>query len=174
MSLNNFFELFGLPAQYRIDAQALEAAYRQVQQRVHPDKFVSAPDAERRTAMQWASAANEGYKALRHPVLRARHLLTLHGHDLKAESNTAMPAGFLMQQLEWREALDDARHEGNGARLMALEDDVKEAATSKIDHIARLLDDAHDYAAATVATRELMFIDKFKSDVADAMDALVA
>jgi molecular chaperone HscB len=173
-SLRNFFELFELPALCRLDAKALESAYRQVQQRVHPDRFASASEADRRASMQWATAANEAYQTLRHPVRRAAHLLALAGHDVNAHSSAAMLPGFLMQQLEWREALEEAAHGADGVRMQTLEGDVAEAFAAKVDHLARLIDDAHDFPAAVVAVRELMFIEKFKNEVADALDVLAA
>jgi molecular chaperone HscB len=106
--MQNHFELFNLPLQFAVDAQALESAYRDVQNRVHPDKYVSATDAER-VAMQWATRANEAYQTLKNPQQRAQYLCELAGVDLQTESNTAMPMAFLMQQMEWREELGDAR-----------------------------------------------------------------
>src|SRR6266568_9105661 len=104
MNLNdNFFELFELPVVFRLDSAALDRAYRDLQTRVHPDKFAHLGDDERRLSMQWATQANEAYRTLRRPLARAQYLLHLRGIDLKAESNTAMPPDFLMEQMEWRE-----------------------------------------------------------------------
>ena len=88
----NHFELFGLPVAYSVDPAALERAYRDLQGRVHPDRFASASEAERRVAMQWATRANEAYRTLRNPIDRARYLLSLKGFDtrLQAASKAAM------------------------------------------------------------------------------------
>ncbi|MFA9216411.1 MAG: Fe-S protein assembly co-chaperone HscB, partial [Sphingomonadaceae bacterium] len=107
--MQNHFELFQLPQRFALDTSALDVAYRDVQGRVHPDKFVNATDAEKRVAMQWATRANEAYQTLKNPQKRAQYLCELHGVDLQTESNTAMPMAFLMQQMEWREALGEAR-----------------------------------------------------------------
>ncbi len=88
--MQNHFELFHLPQQFAVDAQALDSAYRDVQNRVHPDKFVNATDAEKRVAMQWATRANEAYQTLKHPQKRAQYLCELNGVDLQTESNTAI------------------------------------------------------------------------------------
>ena len=114
------FELFGLPRAYAVDAAELERLYRDVQARVHPDKHAHLSDAERRIAMQWATQVNEAYRTLRNPLLRARYLLELGGHDARIETNTAMPADFLMQQMELRETVADARAAGDAAQLDAL------------------------------------------------------
>ncbi|MDB5918051.1 MAG: Fe-S protein assembly co-chaperone HscB, partial [Massilia sp.] len=107
--MQNHFDLFQLPARFTIDVKALDAAYRDVQGQVHPDRFINATDAEKRVAMQWATRANEAYQTLKNPQKRARYLCELNGVDLQTESNTAMPMDFLMQQMEWREALGEAR-----------------------------------------------------------------
>ena len=107
--MQNHFDLFHLPARFTLDMGALDAAYRDVQGQVHPDRFVNATDAEKRVAMQWATRANEAYQTLKNPQKRARYLCELNGVDLQTESNTAMPMAFLMQQMEWREELGEAR-----------------------------------------------------------------
>ena len=113
----DFFTLMGLPQSYAIDTARLDSAYRELQARVHPDRFVSGTDAEKRLAMQWATHANEAYRTLRRPLDRARYLLKLRGVDTGEQDNTAMPAEFLMQQMEWREAVADV---ANAAQLDAL------------------------------------------------------
>src|SRR5512135_2518203 len=111
----DFFSLFTLPARFQIDSTALEQSYRALQAQVHPDKFAHLSEAERRLSMQWATRVNEGYQTLRNPLNRARYLLSLHGIDTQEDSNTAMPAEFLMQQMEWREALEETREARDGA-----------------------------------------------------------
>ena len=172
MTLKNYFELFGLPVQSRIDAKVLEAAYQALQQRVHPDKFADASEADQRVSMQWATAVNEAYQNLRHPLRRAVHLLNVHGYDVQAQSNTAMVAEFLIQQMQWRESLEEARQAKDEAKLLVLQSEVKDAQALQIEHITRLLDETREFELATVAVRELMFIEKFKTEVGDAIDQL--
>jgi len=107
--MQNHFVLFHLPQRFAIDMKALESAYHEVQNQAHPDKFAQATGAEKRVAMQWATRANEAYQTLKNPLKRAAYLCELHGVDLQTESNTSMPPVFLMQQMEWREELDDAK-----------------------------------------------------------------
>src|SRR5438094_300921 len=107
---SSHFELFGLAPRFQLDAVALERAYREIQARVHPDRFAHAGEAERRASLQWTTRVNEAYRALKNPVQRASHLLALHGVDVAFETNTAMPPAFLSQQMELREALENAVH----------------------------------------------------------------
>src|SRR3569623_685438 len=109
MTMQNHFDLFHLPQRFAIDTTTLDGASREVQNSVHHDKFVNATDTEKRVAMQWATRANEAYQTLKNPFKRAAYLCELNGIDLQTESNTAMPGEFLMRQMEWREALDDAK-----------------------------------------------------------------
>src|SRR5512134_1475347 len=104
--MQSHFELFGLPAAFSVDGEALERSYRQIQSRVHPDRFAHAGDAERRASLQWTTRVNEAYRTLKDPVQRAKHLLELHGVDVAFETDTQMPTDFLMQQLELREELE--------------------------------------------------------------------
>ncbi|MGI4844373.1 MAG: Fe-S protein assembly co-chaperone HscB [Janthinobacterium lividum] len=171
--MQNHFELFQLPASFAVDADALDAAYREVQGRVHPDRFVNATDTEKRVAMQWATRANEAYQTLRNPQKRAQYLCELNGVDLQTESNTAMPASFLMQQMEWREALEDARAAKDAGALDELDAQVRRERKSMLEQVGRQLD-AGDYHAAAQGVRAMMFLDKFGEEVQYAFEALDA
>ena len=103
------FELFGIERRFRLDRGALDTRWRALQAEVHPDRFASEGASAQRVAMQWAVRVNEAYQRLKDPLKRAAYLCALNGVPIDAENNTAMPTGFLMQQLEWREGLDEAR-----------------------------------------------------------------
>jgi molecular chaperone HscB len=169
--MQNHFELFQLPARFDIDMNALDSAYREVQGRVHPDRFVNATDAEKRVAMQWATRANEAYQTLRNPQKRAQYLCEINGVDLQTESNTAMPMDFLMEQMELREALDDARATEDAAALDAIDARLRGERKSRLSQVGQLLD-AGDYSQAAQGVRALMFLDRFGDDVQRAFEAL--
>jgi len=171
MTMQNHFELFHLPQQFTVDMKVLDQAYREVQNQVHPDKFASAPDAEKRVAMQWATRANEAYQTLKSPLRRAKYLCELHGVDLETESNTAMAPAFLMQQMEWREALDDARADKDLAALERLDDELDSARRQQLEQIGATLDN-QDFARAAQGVRQLMFLEKFGDEVAAAFDRI--
>lgn len=171
--MENHFALFQMTPAFAIDAAQLDAAYRELQARVHPDKFVAATDAEKRVAMQWATRANEAYQTLKNPLKRASYLCELNGVDLGIESNTAMPPAFLMQQMEWRESLEDARDAKDIAALEALHDELHSARKRQLDDIAALLDGGH-FQQAGERVRQLMFVEKFGDEVDRAFEALDA
>jgi len=171
--MENHFALFGMTPRFTIDAAVLDAAYRDLQARVHPDKFAAATDAEKRVAMQWATRANEAYQTLKNPLKRASYLCELQGVDLAIESNTQMPAAFLMQQMSWRETLEEARDTKDLSALEGVEAELRAARAQQLADIAALLDDAQ-YAQAGERVRQLMFIEKFGDEVGRAFEALEA
>jgi molecular chaperone HscB len=175
MTMQNHFALFNLPAEFALDTAQLDAAYREVQNKVHPDKFVYAPDAEKRVAMQWATRANEAYQILKSPFRRAAYLVELHGIDLQVESNTAMPRAFLMQQMEWREALDDCKAlkvvESKIEGLEKLLEEVDASHAASLKQIASLIDADQNFSVAVGQVRALMFIEKFAQEVQHQLDA---
>jgi molecular chaperone HscB len=170
MSHPDHFELFGLPPRFAIDLDALERAYKDVQSRVHPDRFAAGTAAERRVAMQWATRANEAYTALRSPQKRAAYLVERAGVPIEAETNTAMPPAFLMQQMEWREALDEAR--GDPAALDDVRRTMNQERHELLAAIERAIDGTHDYRQAAALVRQLMFIDRFASEIGHADEAV--
>ena len=163
MAGDDYFALFGLPARQALDDAGLESAWRAVAAQVHPDRYATATPAERRVAMQWAARANEAYRVLRDPLARARYLCEQAGADLQAESNTAMPSEFLMQQMAWREALDESR--GDAQACAGLEAELRQAAQALADEVADLLDRQGDARAAARKVREWMFVDKLLQEL---------
>ncbi|SET87212.1 Co-chaperone protein HscB [Burkholderia cepacia] len=168
---DSHFDLFHLPAQFALDEAALDAAYRTVQTQVHPDRFAAAGDAQKRIAMQWATRANEAYRTLRDPLKRASYLLSLRGVDIGAENNTAMEPAFLMQQMEWREGIEDAAAARNVDALDALLAELREERRIRVERLGTLLDSGADQAAAE-AVRQLMFIERVASEVGAQIERL--
>jgi molecular chaperone HscB len=159
------FALFGLPERFALDAEALDRVYREVQMQVHPDRFARASAAEQRVALQWATRANEGYRALRDPLRRAIYLCTLRGRDPGDERDTAMAPDFLMQQLAWREALDDAKAAGDGAAIERLRAELDAARDAAARDVEQALDRDDDTGAACERVRRWMFVERFADDV---------
>ncbi|MDE2616912.1 MAG: Fe-S protein assembly co-chaperone HscB [Burkholderiales bacterium] len=156
------FELFGLPQQFAQERAAIDARWKDLQREAHPDKFAAQGAAAQRVAMQWSVRINEAYQRLKDPLRRAAYLCELHGVPVDAENNTAMPAEFLMQQMEWREALDDAQEI---PALEALNDEVGRSRHGLLQRCEQLLDQTKDYAGAAAQVRALMFIERFARDI---------
>lgn len=163
------FELFGVPERFDQDRATLDARWKDLQREAHPDRFAAQGAAAQRVALQWSVRINEAYQRLKDPLKRAAYLCELRGAPIRAEDNTAMPAAFLMQQMEWREALDDARDE---QALDALNDQLQAARRSTLADIARMLDADANPVQAAQQVRALMFIERFAHDVEARFDQL--
>ncbi len=163
------FTLFGLPQRFALERPALDAQWRRLQAEVHPDRFAAQGAAAQRVAMQWAVRVNEAYQRLKDPLARATYLCQLRGAAIDAESNTAMPADFLMQQMAWREALDEA---GDQPAVEALDDQVQRDERARFDALGRLLDEGGDPAEAARQVRALMFVARFREDLDRRLEAL--
>jgi molecular chaperone HscB len=168
----DFFSLFNLPRSFQLDSAALDQRYRALQSQVHPDKFSHLSDAEKRLSMQWATRVNEGYQTLRDPLKRGRYLLTLHGVDTQEEHNTAMPADFLIQQMEWREGLQDTIAAKDIDGLDALSEIARNETRNLQKQLAEQLDTTHEFVAAAGTVRKLRFLEKLAEEIADAYDEL--
>ena len=166
---SNDFELFGLTQQFAQDRSALDARWKDLQREAHPDKFAAQGDAAQRVAMQWSVRINEAYQRLKDPLKRAAYLCELAGAPVNAHSNTAMPAAFLMQQMQWREELDEARSD---EALGALRDNVDAAQRDLLHACATRIDELRDFPAAVQSVRALMFIEKFGHDLDLAFEKL--
>jgi len=170
--MQSHFDLFGLQPAFAVDEQRLEAAYREIQSRVHPDRFAHAGDAERRASLQWTTRVNEAYRTLRNPVSRASHLLALNGVDVAFETNTAMPAEFLMEQMELREALEDATQSKDAAALEALQKRIDAERNDIEQHLGARIDRERDYAGAADLVRELKFLEKLEAEIDAAYETI--
>jgi len=163
------FTLFGLPQRFAQQRPAIDAQWRALQAAAHPDRFASQGAAAQRLAMQWAVRINEAYQRLKEPLARAAYLCELRGAPINAENNTAMPGAFLMQQMAWREALDEAH---DLASVQALDDAVAAHERELIALLGRLLDEQGDAAAAAQQVRALMFVTRFRADIDRRLEAL--
>src|SRR3989440_4062870 len=171
MNLNQtHFELFGLPAGFALDIAALEARYRELQREVHPDRFAAAPEPERRVSMQLATRVNEAYQTLKSPLRRAVYILRLRGVDPEFETNTAMPPEFLMEQMSWRERIEAGSE--NPEALVRLRGALSDESGKIYEKLRGQLDRGGDDAAASEATRMLMFYEKLAEEIDDKLAEL--
>lgn len=168
----NYYSLFGLNPIFNIELAALEKNYRKIQSEAHPDRFVTASAAEKLKSMQLATLANEAYQTLKYPANRAKYLLELQGIEAISDTNTAMPTDFLMQQMEWREALEDAKAAKDIDALEELLREMRQEANTLKTDLVLLIDGNHDYVSATETTRKLIFIDKVYSDINNVIEQL--
>ena len=163
------FTLFGLPARQALDRALLDGRRRELQAHVHPDRFAADGAVAQRVAMQWAVRVNEAWQRLKDPLTRAAYLCELRGVRIDAERNTAMPPEFLMQQMQWREALEAA---SDLAAVERLDADVARDEKHAFERLTALLDESGDIVAAAAQVRALMFVARFREDIARRLEAL--
>jgi len=163
------FELFGLEPRFQLDSTQLDQQWKQLQKQVHPDQVASQGSADKRLAMQWSVRVNEAYQRLKNPLRRAAYLCELHGAPIRAEDNTAMPAAFLMQQMQWREDLDEAT---DAAAIEALQQQLFVEKKSLLQQCADAIDSHADWTNAAQTVRALMFIERFEHDLDNRLERL--
>lgn len=173
--MENHFELFGLPVQFSLDTAALALSYRELQKAVHPDRFAHQGEQAKRIALQKTAQINDAFQTLKAPLPRAEYMLSLVGVDLKAEQQTMRDTGFLMQQMEWRETLEDLRNAKDLKGLEDFSDTIAEHQRQYTQALAKAFDAGeHGQEAEHWANevRKLAFLVKLSSEIAQAEDAL--
>ena len=166
----NYFQFFGLSPQFSLDLAQLDQAYLAIQKEVHPDRHTQGSDSEQRIAMQMATLANTAHQTLKHPIQRGLYLCKMHGVEANLETNTAMPTAFLLQQMAWRDSLEESADDFDA--LDALATEVDSAYKAALVELAEAMDRTHNYQRAAELLRGLLFIDKFATELDDAIAAL--
>jgi len=175
----NYFELFGLPIAYDVDQSKLAEHYRELQRAVHPDKFASASDQDRRLSVQRAALINEAFQTLKSPIRRARYMLEMRGMEFDDQRETAIEPAFLMEQMELRESLAEIpRSDAGLMELGRLQDNIQARLRQLIGELVELFKDNSDVAMtqAKANMHKLQFMDKLQQetenveqDIADAL-----
>lgn len=166
----NHFALFGLPEQFALEARELESRYRALVSEYHPDRAAAGSDTEKRLALQASTQVNEAWQTLKNPLARGRYLLKLRGVDTQEHTNTSMPMDFLMNQMQWREAIEEADANHNLDRLEELSRELRGEIGALEDHLGILLDTDQNNTEAALAVRKLRFLEKLEEEISDAIE----
>ena len=169
----DFFEIFSLKPKFDLDLGLLDANFRDFQRQVHPDKSAHLGEAERRQSLQWATLANEAYQTLKKPVERASYLLRINGVETHSDGHAnTLTEEFLIEQMEWRELLQEATQIGDLKELGKLERRVREKLNSHLDNLGRLLDDEQRFSVAAHLVSQIRFLDRLLEEVNHAYELL--
>ena len=168
MAAMNPFEIFGLKPQFRIDKQKLDEKYFEIQKKVHPDRFASASDTEKRVletvekrvAQQWATLINDAFQKLSDPIQRGKALCALRGHLIDEDSSGSISEEFLLEQLERREAISDAKDSGNTAELEVLKKAIEKEKDELLNEVADAFDVKSDVSLAAEDLKKVMFLNR--------------
>lgn len=162
------FAIFNLPRHFDLNEVQLEQRWKELLLQTHPDKFSTQGQAAQRIATQWSVRINEAYQTLKNPLKRAALLCELAGFSIQSESNTTMPADFLMQQMQWREQLDASQTTENIEQFQKI---LEQESRKMLSTLAWLIDEQSNYEQAAQTVRMLMFITRFKKDIDAKLDA---
>lgn len=160
----DYFTLFGLTPGYTIDTTQLAARYQELQRQFHPDKYAGRSQAEQLLAVNQSATINQAWQTLRHPLLRAEYLLSLHGFDLANEQHTVRDTAFLMEQLELREQLDTLEQAADTDALDAFASSVSAMVKRCTTLMVQQLGDMQ-WESAADTVRKLRFLDKLQQQI---------
>lgn len=171
----NYFELFAVPMTFDLDLQRLSENYQSLQKLTHPDKFAGQSEQQQRLAVQKNAQVNDGYQILKSPISRAEHILSLRGIELANETQTMQDMTFLMQQMQWREALEES---GSSTDPQSVIDDLIDEVDTARKKISKNIlcqfelntDEANQAVAEDV--RKLKFIDKMHDEIGEQEEKL--
>jgi len=162
----NHFELFSLPQRYVLERAQLDARYRDMQRSVHPDRYASASDQERRISMQQTTKINEAYEVLKDPLKRGRYLLELRGHAIQDQQSSHQDPAFLMQQMELRETLAEIREQDDPLQALdRLAQEIRSQYGALESALAQALDDDAEFEQAVTLVLRMQFFKRLQEEV---------
>lgn len=164
MGIPCHYALFELQPAFDLDLERLSARYRELARKVHPDRFADAGESEQRKAIEQSANLNEAYQTLKSPSRRARYLLKLQGREMPLEATVQDPA-FLMQQMQWREELEDLQDEADLAGVAVFKARLKTAQQLLNDSFAAIWQDEAQREEAERLVRRMQFLDKLTQEV---------
>ena len=144
------FARFGLPQKFGLDQKKLRQAYRLSQRDMHPDRFVSATDRERRHALEHSTTMNDGYRVLKEPMSRAGYMLTLLGLDVSDDRAIQLSSNFLITILEVRESLEELTGPDAHVERRRIQQSIVLEYEEGLARLGSRLDSASDIAIETL------------------------
>jgi len=163
-----YFELLGLPERFELEPAVIEHAYLERSKEAHPDRFASAPAAERRVAVQRSMELNDAYQTLKRPVRRATYLLGRHGITI-GDNERIADHDFLMKILALREELSEARADGRTEEVARLERTMQNHHRELVASLAPRFA-AGELEAVKQTLIELRYVDRYLAECEAALD----
>lgn len=164
----NYFELFDLPFAFEVTPEHISDTYRELQRAVHPDKFAHAGEHEQLLAVQKSAEVNDAFETLKDPLRRAEYMLAAQGVDIQIEQKTLQDGAFLMQQMEYREQLEEiAAMEDPEDAIDDFEQQIKQLTQGFYDQLAPMLVSNCKITLENAATivRKLKFMNKLRDEL---------
>ena len=162
--MSQYFQLFNLPEQYPLDTAALEQRYRALAAQFHPDKHTTANPFEQKQALMMSATLNQAYATLKSPIDRAAYLLQQHNINPDDPHNTQIDPEFLMQQMQWREALANAKIDNNQDKIQQIKQEVQQNYQQLLVQLQQQFEQ-QDYANASHNVRQGRFLNKLLREI---------
>ena len=174
LNMNNPFALFDLAVDFNLDLNELNNRYLALQKSLHPDNFAADSAQQQRLAMQKSAEINDALQLLKDPISRADSIIALHtGEQVDLEQKSSRDLSFLMQQMEWRETLEQIEQQQNEAELEQFSRQIQQTERAILADLAQSLN-SQDWAQAGQITDKLRFIKKLKVEIERVEDQLFA
>lgn len=170
--MSNPFALFDLPVAFSLDLDRLNNRYLALQKSLHPDNFAHRSTQEQRLAMQKSAEINDALQILKDPISRADSIIALHLGCQNVEEKTNHDMAFLMQQMQWREQLEEIEQQKDGDELMQFSDQISTQRQAILNQLNTALS-TQDWATAQMLTDRLRFIKKLLLEVERIEDNLL-
>ena len=155
----NYFEIFNLPEKFDIDLTVLQKNYREIQKKIHPDKFTTSTENEKIQSMIKSTQINDAYKTLKLPLKRASYITSLHTDDKKI----ILPPEFLMQQMEWEEYFESIQTKKE--KVNEFDSLIKNKKDDFIGLLQNQIDQKKDWDAAAITVHKLQFVEQLVSKI---------
>lgn len=163
--MNNPFALFDLPVAFQVDSALLNERYLALQKSLHPDNFSAASAQEQRLAIQKSAEINDALRILKDPIARADSIIALNtGETENPEEKSNKDIGFLMQQMEWRETLENIENRQDTDELTAFAQEINQIRHAILSELSTALD-AQQWDIARAITDKLRFIKKLQTEI---------
>ena len=163
--MNNPFALFNLPVTFQVDSALLNERYLALQKSLHPDNFSAASAQEQRLAMQKSAEINDALRILKDPIARADSIIALNtGERENLEEKSNKDIDFLMQQIEWRETLENIENRQDTDELTAFAQEINQIRHAILSELSTALD-AQQWNIARAITDKLRFIKKLQTEI---------
>lgn len=156
----NPFKIFDLPVDFKIDQKLLSNRYLALQKSLHPDNFTTHSPQEQRLAMQRCAEVNDALQILKDPILRADSIIALHtGEQENIEETSHRDIAFLMQQMQWRESLEQIEETKDSEQLMDFCVQIEQTQQTLLTNLSTALSNKQWHQAKTI-NEKLRFIQK--------------
>ena len=163
--MNNPFALFDLPVVFQVDSALLNERYLALQKSLHPDNFSTASAQEQRLAMQKSAEINDALRILKDPIARADSIIALNtGEQENPEEKSNKDIGFLMQQMEWRETLENIENRQDTDELTAFAQEINQIRHAILSELSTALGE-QQWDIARAITDKLRFIKKLQTEI---------